>query len=101
MKRTALAILFLLVSSAAHSENVVVGCPLLSKYSDSDVRTLLGEVRSVLSDKEVGTIWSRYLSLRSACQTNSNASRVLPVSDKLRNWLAQYGVDVRQLGRQL
>jgi hypothetical protein len=101
MKRTALALFFLLISSAAHAENIVVGCPLLSKYSDSDVRTLLNEVRSVLSEKEVGTIYSRYLSLRSACQTNSSASRVLPVSDRLRSWLAQYGVDVKQLGRQL
>jgi hypothetical protein len=104
MKRTALALFFLLIlliSSAAHADNIVVGCPLLEKYSDSDVRMLLSEVRSVLSDKEVGTIWSRYLSLRSACETNSNASRVLPVSERLRNWLAQYGVDVRQLGRRL
>jgi len=101
MKRTALALFFLIISSVAHADNIVVGCPLLEKYSDSDVRTLLSEVRSVLSDKEVGMIWSRYLSLRSACETNSNASRVLPVSEKLRNWLAQYGVDVRQLGRRL
>jgi len=101
MKRTALALFLLLISSAAYADNIVVGCPLLDRYSDSDVRMLLGEVRSVLSDKEVGTIWSRYLSLRSACQTNASASRVLPVSEKLRSWLAQYGVDVRQLGRRL
>jgi hypothetical protein len=101
MKRTAIALFFLLISSAAHADNIVVGCPLLDKYSDTDVRTLLSEARSVLSDREVGTIYSRYLALRSACQTNANASRVLPVSEKLRNWLAQYGVDVRQLGRRL
>jgi hypothetical protein len=101
MKRTAFALFFLLISSAAYADNIVVGCPLLNKYSDNDVRTLLGEVRSVLSDKEVGTIYSRYLSLRSACQTDTKASRVLPVSEKLRSWLAQYGVDVRQLGRAL
>ena len=101
MKRTAFALFFLLISSAASADNIVVGCPLLNKYSDTEVRTLLGEVRSVLSDKEVGTIYSRYLSLRSACQTDAKASRVLPVSEKLRNWLAQYGVDVRQLGRAL
>ena len=101
MKRTALALLFVLISTAAHAENVVIGCPLLAKYSDSDVRTLLNEVRSVLSEKELGTIYSRYVSLRNACQTNANASRVLPVSETLRNWLAQYGVSVRDLGRQL
>src|SRR3974390_2648990 len=101
MKRTALALFFALISSAACADKIVVGCPLLEKYSDSDVRTLLGEVRSVLSEKEVGTIWSRSLSLRSACQSDPNASRVLPVSENLRNWLAQYGVDVRQLGRRL
>jgi hypothetical protein len=101
MKRYALAVLALLATSSAHAENLVIGCPLLAKYSDSDVSYLLQHARSVLSEQEVGRIYAKYVSLKGACQTDAHASRVVPVSATLRSWLAQNGVDLARIGRAL
>jgi hypothetical protein len=99
MNRAALVLVAMLLSSSAYAETIVIGCPLLSKYSDADVNNLLGQARSVLSEQEVGHIYHRYVSLKTACQTNANASRSVAVSGALRTWLAQRGIDVASLGR--
>jgi hypothetical protein len=101
MKRLAILLTAMLISSAAYADNIVIGCSLISRYSESDVNMLLGQARSILSEREVGGIYYRYVSLKNACQTNANASRVVPVSSVLRNWLAQNGIDVNKLGKQL
>jgi hypothetical protein len=62
---------------------------------------LLTKARSVIGDHEVSQIYGRYIVLRNACQTNSNASSVVPVSTTLRNWLAQNGVNISRFGRPL
>jgi hypothetical protein len=99
MNRVAFVLAAMLASSGAYAENVVIGCPLLEKYSDSDVHALLSEARSILSEQEVGHIYYRYVSLKNACQTNAKASRTVAVSGALRSWLAQRGIDVARLGR--
>jgi hypothetical protein len=99
MKRIAFALAALLISSTAHAENVVIGCPLLSKYSESDVQTLINYARSAVSERELVKIYSQYLSLRNACHTNTGASRTVAVSDTLRNWLAQNGISLREFSR--
>jgi hypothetical protein len=101
MKRYALALAVILMSSTAHAENVVVGCPLVAKYSESSVSMLLSRARSVMSEGEINKIYVRYVSLKHACATNAKASSTLPVSAGLRQLLADYGVDVHSLGRQL
>jgi hypothetical protein len=70
-------------------------------YSESDVNMLLTQARSVVGEQEIGRIYSRYVALKNACQTNSSASGVVPVSATLRNWLAQNGVNISRLGKQL
>ena len=97
MKSIALAIAIALLSSAAYADNVVIGCPLLKKYGDGDVNMMLTQARSVVNEREIGQIYARYLSLKSACQTNARASRVVPVSPVLRGWLAQNGIDISRL----
>lgn len=99
MNRAAFVLVAMLLSSSAHAENIVIGCPLLAKYTDSDVSSLLSEARSILSEQEIGHIYHRYVSLKSACQTNDKASRTVAVSGALRSWLAQRGIDVARLGR--
>jgi len=94
MKLPALVIASMLISSGAYANNIVVGCQLMSRYSESDVNMLLAKARSVISDHEVNQIYGRYIVLRNACQTNSNASSVVPVSANLRNWLAENGVNI-------
>ena len=94
MKLPALVIASMLISSVAYANNIVVGCKLMSRYSESDVNMLLAKARSVISDHEVNQIYGRYIVLRNACQTNSNASSVVPVSANLRNWLAENGVNI-------
>src|SRR5208282_3905573 len=101
MKLHTLVVAAMLVSSTAYADNIVIGCPLIKMYSESDVNMLLTQARSVISEREIGQIYSRYVVLKNACQTNSNASRVVPVSATLRNWLAQNGVDISRLGKQL
>jgi hypothetical protein len=101
MKLPALVVLTMLVSSTAYADTIVIGCPLIKMYSDSDVSMLLARARSIISEQEINQIYSRYVVLKNACQTNSNASRVVPVSATLRNWLAQNGVNVSRLGKQL
>lgn len=99
MNRAALVLVAMLLSSSAYAENIVIGCPLLSKYSDSDVNMLLSQARSILSEQEVGHIYYRYVSLKTACQTNARASRTVAVSGALRTWLAEKGIDVARLGK--
>ena len=101
MKLPALVVTAMLVSSTAYADNIVIGCPLVKMYSDSDVSMLLTRARSIISEQEISQIYSRYVVLKNACQTNSNASRVVPVSATLRNWLAQNGVNINRLGKQL
>ena len=94
MKIPALVVASILVSSTAYANNVVVGCQLMNRYSESDVSMLLTKARSVIGDHEVNQIYGRYVVLKNACQTNSNASSVVPVSTTLRNWLAENGVNI-------
>jgi hypothetical protein len=94
MKLPTLIIASMLISSTAYANNVVVGCQLMGRYSESDVHMLLAKARSVIGDHEVNQIYGRYIGLRNACQTNSNASSVVPVSATLRNWLAENGVNI-------
>ena len=94
MKIPALVVASILVSSTAYANNVVVGCQLMNRYSESDVSMLLAKARSVISDHEVNQIYGRYVVLKNACQTNSNASSIVPVSANLRNWLAENGVNI-------
>ncbi len=101
MKLPVLAVAALLVSSSAHADNIVVGCPLIKKYDQSSVNYLLSQARSVIGEQEVGKIYSRYVALKQACQTNSKASGVVPVSATLRNWLSQQGVNIASAGKQL
>jgi len=101
MKRAALALVAMLISSTAYADSILIGCPLINKYSASDVSMLLTHARSVISEQEIGKIYQRYVALKNACQTDANASRVVPVSTGLRSWLAQNGIDVNKLGKQL
>jgi hypothetical protein len=101
MRLPALVIASMLVSSNAYANNIVIGCPLIKMYSASDVSMLLSKARSVIGDHEVSQIYSRYVVLKNACQTNSNASSVVTVSATLRNWLAQNGISISSLGKQL
>ncbi len=94
MKLPTLVIASMLISSTAYANNIVVGCQLMNRYSESDVNMLLAKARSVIGDHEVNQIYGRYIGLRNACQTNSNASSVVPVSTTLRNWLAGNGVNI-------
>ncbi len=101
MKRCVLALGLLVVTSNAYADSITIGCPLLSKYSDSDVSTLLNHAKSVINEQEVAKIYYKYITLKNACQTDANAFRVVPVPASLRNWLAQNGIDVNRLGKQL
>ena len=94
MKLPTLVIASMLISSTAYANNIVVGCQLMNRYSESDVNMLLAKARLVIGDHEVNQIYGRYIGLRNACQTNSNASSVVPVSATLRNWLAENGVNI-------
>ncbi|MGC1860578.1 MAG: hypothetical protein WA733_05490 [Methylocystis sp.] len=94
MKIPALVVASMLISSTAYANNIVVGCQLMNRYSESDVHMLLAKARSVISDHEVNQIYGRYVVLKNACQTNGNASSVVPVSANLRNWLAENGVNI-------
>jgi hypothetical protein len=96
MKRFALAIIAAGISIPAHAENVVVGCPLVRQYSDSQVHYLLNQVRPVVSEQEIGKIYYKYVNLKNACQVNDNAVQVVAVSPSLRSWLAQNGVDIKK-----
>ncbi len=101
MKLPALVIASMLISSTAYANNVVIGCQLINMYSESDVNKLLTKARSVIGDHEVNQIYGRYVVLKNACQTNSNASSVVPVSTTLRNWLAQNGVNISRFAKAL
>lgn len=95
MKLPCLAIAAALIASPVYAESIVVGCPLVKHYSESQVNSLLSQARAVISEQEVGRIYYKYVALKNACQTNGAASRVVPVSATLRNWLAQNGVDIK------
>jgi len=101
MKLPTLVIASMLISSTAYANNVVIGCQLINMYSESDVNMLLTKARSVIGDHEVNQIYGRYVVLKNACQTNSNASSVVPVSTTLRNWLAQNGVNISRFAKAL
>ena len=75
MKLPALVIASMLISSTAYADAIVIGCPLIKMYSESDVGMLLTKARSIISEQEVNQIYSRYVVLKNACQTNSNASQ--------------------------
>lgn len=101
LKLSALAILMAVVASPARAESVVIGCPLIEQYSEDQVHSLLSQARAVLSEQEIGKIYHKYVSLRSDCQVNGAARRVVQVSPTLRSWLAENGVDIRTLGNRL
>ncbi|MBI1866865.1 MAG: hypothetical protein HYS06_00960 [Methylocystis sp.] len=101
MKLSALVITAAVISSPAYAEDIVVGCPLIKQYSEDQVSSLLNQVRSVVGEQEIGKIYYKYVSLKTACQVNDNAVRTLPVSPSLRTWLGQNGVDIKKIGRQL
>ena len=91
----------MLVSSTAFADNIVIGCPLIKMYSESDVNMLIAQARSVTSETELSRIYDRYLILKNACNTNSNASSVVPVSANLRSWLSRNGINISMLGKQM
>jgi hypothetical protein len=99
MKQYALVLAATLVSSAASADTITISCPLVNRYSETEVSMLLSQAHAVLSEQEIGQIYGRYVSLKSACQTNANASRTLSVSSGLRSWLAQRGIDVTRLAK--
>lgn len=97
MKVFGLAIAAALLATPLHAEGVVIGCPLVKQYSESQVNALLAQARSVISEQEINKIHAKYVGLKDACQTNAAASRTVPVSATLRNWLADNGVDLTRL----
>jgi hypothetical protein len=101
MNLSSLTIAAALMVSPAYAGNIVIGCPLVKQYSESQVNMLLSQARTVVSEQEVGKIYNRYVSLKTACQTNGSASRIVPISTALGNWLAQNGVDVKKLASSL
>ncbi len=101
MKLHTLVVAAMLVSSTAHADNIVIGCPLIKMYSETDVNMLITQARSVISETELSRIYNRYLILKNACHTNSNASSVLPVSANLRSWLSKNGINISMLGKQM
>jgi LPS O-antigen subunit length determinant protein (WzzB/FepE family) len=96
MKPFAFALSLALLASPAWAESVVIRCPLIHQYSDLQVNLLFNQATSAIGEQEAGRIYSKYLSLRSECSANANASRTVSVSDKLKNWLNQSGVDIRR-----
>jgi LPS O-antigen subunit length determinant protein (WzzB/FepE family) len=96
MKPLAFALSLALLASPAWAENVVIRCPLIQQYSDLQANLLFNQAASAIGQQEAGRIYSKYLSLRSECAANANASRTVAVSDKLKNWLSQSGVDIRK-----
>jgi hypothetical protein len=101
MKLPALAMAAALFAFPASAENIMIACPLVQQYSEDQVSYLLNQARSVISEQEVGKIYHRYLSLKNACHANAKAYQVVFVSPTLRSWLAQNGVDMSKIGRQL
>ena len=96
-KRSTLVLAAMLISTAAHAENIVIGCRVVYRFGEFEVNALLSQARSVLPEQEVNAIYGRYLALKSACRTNPAATRSVAVSGGLRSLLAQHGVDVSQL----
>ncbi|HMK90371.1 MAG TPA: hypothetical protein VK446_12160 [Methylocystis sp.] len=99
MKRSVLTLAAALVTSTAGAETITIGCPVVHRYSEAEVNVLLSQARSVLNDQEIGHIYGRYVALKTACQTNANASRTVTISGGLRSWLAQRGIDVTRLAK--
>jgi hypothetical protein len=97
MKLSSLALATALIVSPAYAENIVIGCPLLQKYSEGQVNLLFSQAVAVVGQQEVGKIYNRYVALKRACQTDGAASRVVPISAALRNWLTGNGVDIKKL----
>ncbi|MBU3889544.1 MULTISPECIES: hypothetical protein [Methylosinus] len=96
MKILATAAVVTFISFPACAEKVAFGCQLVTQYSEDQVGYLLSEARSVIGDHETNRIYGHYVSLRSACQYDGGATRVVNVPPALRDLLAQNGVDIRR-----
>jgi hypothetical protein len=97
MKLPIVAVIVTLVSSPVLADTVTIRCPLIRQYSDSQVNFLLNHASSVIGEQEAGQIYSKYISLKTECSANGNASRVIPVSAKAKNWLTENGVDLYKM----
>jgi len=97
MKLLLAALTFVLASSPVLAESVTIRCPLIRQYSDMQVSFLVNRASSIIGEQEAGRIYSKYISLKAECSANGNASRVVPVSAKLKSWLTENGVDLYKM----
>lgn len=86
-----------LFSPSALAESVTVRCPLLRQVSEMQVNFLVHRASAAIGEQEAARIYAKYESLKAECAVNAEASRILPVSDKLKDWLNRNGVDLYRI----
>jgi hypothetical protein len=95
--RTAVLTALTLGASPSFAGKLVIGCSLIKDYSELQVNLMLNQARLAVGETEATRLHGKYVSLRSECQNNVSASRVVQVSPALTAWLTQSGVDLRKL----
>jgi hypothetical protein len=82
--------------SPASAQDLRIGCSLVRQYDSSDVRLVIEQVRTSVSESEANTLHAKYVGLKNDCSSNQNAFRMVHVSPAMNRLLNEYGVDVRR-----
>jgi hypothetical protein len=72
----------------AKADTKVFGCSLIERYSQSQVHLALAHARTFADAGEVNSLYGQYVSLRNECRSNPGAKRVVHVSSRMAQLMA-------------
>ncbi len=84
-----------LISTPIYAQKLLISCVLVKQHSGTEVKMLLDQARSTVGDQEANSLHAKYIGLKSDCQSNEKASRVVHISAAMNRLLDEYGVNVR------
>ena len=77
-----------LFSMPARADMKVFGCSLIERYSQSQVHMAWTHARAFVDAGEVNSLYGQYVSLRNECRSNPEAKRVVHVSARMAQLMA-------------
>lgn len=72
----------------AQADTKVFGCSLIERYSQTQVHFALAHARAFADAGEVNSLYGQYVSLRNECRSNPGAKRVVHVSARMAQLMA-------------
>jgi len=76
----ALALAFVSTLATAHAETRVFGCDFVKRHSQTEALAALSYARQTVGSAQASSLYGAYVGLKSDCQSNPGAKRVVNLS---------------------